>query len=251
MRDQLIKLKEEIIPIFEKAVSDNDIFFSRRAVTEEIGGYLNNLKCLLEEQQTKRTDVEDLKHQLSILKRKLNEKEMEINKLMITDSLTKLYSRQHLATVLADEIARCQRYGHPLGVIMIDIDGLRGFNSDYGKMAGDRLLSYTGNLIIENIRKFDRAFRYGGEEFVVVLPETDLTMAYIVAERIRKKFESTCAKENVPGQDGKYTVSVGVTSVFTYTTNTIESDELINQADKALLDAKEKGGNLSISFSTF
>jgi diguanylate cyclase (GGDEF)-like protein len=254
MKDLLKKLKEEILPAFEKAVPDNSGYFSRRAVKEEITGHLNSLKSLLEEQKSMRTEsarqVEGFKHQLSALRMKLDEKEREINELMITDNLTKLYSRHHLATVLEDEIARCRRYGHPLAVIMIDIDGLRGVNCSYGKMAGDRLLTFTGNLIKSNIRTFDRAFRYGGEEFVVVLPETDRTMAYIVAERIRKNFERSCPRERAAGQEGIYTVSIGITSVFTYATNTIEGEELIGQADRALLEAKEQGGNLSISFST-
>lgn len=192
--------------------------------------------------------IEALKEQLSALQKKLDRKEKMINKLMITDNLTKLYNSEHLVTVLEEEIARCQRYAHPLAVIMIDIDGLRSFNSAHGKIAGDKLLLFTGNLIKESIRTFDRAFRYRGEEFVVVLPETDLTMAYIIAERIRKKFESTYGKEFAPGQNGSSTVSTGITSVFAYTTNTIEIEELMAQSDKALAMAKEKGGNISIRF---
>ncbi len=252
MKKLLRRLREDIIPVFEKAVSDNNVFFSNPTVREEIGEYLNNLTSLLKEKKQTRSEsdlqLEALKEQLSTLQKKLDEKEEKINELMITDNLTKLYNREHLATVLEEEIARCQRYAHPIAVIMIDIDGLRNFNIDHGKIAGDRMLSFAGNLIKESIRKFDRAFRYGGEEFVVVLPETDLTMAYIVAERIRKNFESTYGKEFAPGQGGSYTVSTGITSVFAYTTNTIELEELMDQSDKALALAKEKGGNMSIMF---
>ncbi|GBE03482.1 MAG TPA: GGDEF domain-containing protein [Nitrospirae bacterium] len=210
------------------------------------------MKKPLKEKQYTRSEsdkqIEALKEQLSVFQNKLDEKERIINELMITDNLTKLYNREYLATVLEKEIARCQRYAHPLAVIMIDIDGLRNFNADHGTMAGDKMLSLTGNIIKENIRKFDRPFRYGGEEFVVVLPETDMTMAYIVAERIRKNFESVCKKEFAPGQNGSYTVSTGITSVFAYTTNTIEIEELIDQADNALARAKRKGGNISSRF---
>ncbi|MBL7031675.1 MAG: GGDEF domain-containing protein [Nitrospira sp.] len=192
--------------------------------------------------------IEALKEQLSVLQRKIDAQARKINKLMITDNLTKLYNREHLATVLEEEIARCQRYAHPLAIIMIDIDGLRGFNTAHGKIAGDKMLSFAGTLILESIRKFDRAFRYRGEEFVVVLPETDQTMAYIVAERIRKNFESAYGKEFAPGQDGSYTVSTGITAVFAYTANMIGIEELMAQSDKALAMAKEKGGNISITF---
>ena len=250
MKKLLRRLREDIIPVFEKAVSDNNVFFSNPTVREEIDECFNNLTSLLNEKKYTGSErdqqIEALKDQLSALQNKLDEREREINELMITDNLTKLYNRGHLVTVLEEEIARCQRYGHPLAVIMIDIDGLRSFNSAHGKMAGDKMLSFAGNLIKENIRKFDRAFRYGGEEFVVVLPETDLTMAYIVAERIRKNFETACGREFAPGQNGSYSVSTGITSVFAYTTNTIEIEELVAQADKALAMAKEKGGNISI-----
>ena len=224
---------------------------SSPAVIDEIGGHCNNLTYLLKEQKRKAIEdgqqIEGLKYQLAVFKDKLAEKEKEIRELMLTDTLTMLYSRHHLSTVLNDEIARCNRYGHSLAVIMIDIDGLRSINSGYGKIAGDRMLAFAGNLIKDSIRKFDKAFRYGGEEFVVVLPETDLTMAYIVSERIRKNFEKrspdVCVKER-----GSYTVSIGMTSAFTYTANTIKIEELIEQSDKALAIAKEKGGNMSVKF---
>lgn len=252
MKKLLKRLREEIIPVFEKAVSDKNVFFSNPTVREEIGEYFNNLTSLLKEKKHTRSEsdqqIEALKEQLSALQNKLDEKERQINELMITDNLTKLYNRENLATILEEEVARCQRYAHPLSLIMIDIDGLRGFNAAHGKIAGDRMLAFAGNLIKECTRKFDRAFRYRGEEFVIVLPETDLIMAYIVAERIRKDFERTYGKKFAPGQNVSYTVSTGITSVFAYTANMIGIEELMAQSDKALAMAKEKGGNISIRF---
>ena len=252
MKKFLVRLKEDVLPLFEKAVSDNNDLLSNDTVKEEMNECFNNLTALLNEETHIRSEsyqqIEALKEQLSALQKELDEKEEEIAELMITDNLTKLYNSEHLATVLEEEIARCQRYAHPIAIIMIDIDGLRNLNSDHGKIAGDRMISFAGELIKKNIRKFDRAFRYGGEEFVVVLPETDLTMAYIVAERIRKNFESAYSKEFAPGVDGSYTISAGITSVFAYTTHAIEIEELMEQSDKALAMAKEKGGNISIRF---
>lgn len=248
MTDLLKRLKETIIPEFEKAVSDNNVYFSNPTVRDEIGQYFSDLARYLKGNQcpgsNNDAEIEALKNQLSALQQKLDEKESMINELKITDNLTKLYNREHLVTVLEEEIARCHRYGHPLAVIMIDIDGLKAFNAEYGKTVGDRLLYFTGNLIKSNIRKFDRPFRYGGEEFMVVLPETDLTMAYIVAERIRKDFMSTCKREF----SCSYTLSTGITSIFTYAANGVEIRELIDRADNALAAAKEKGGNISIKF---
>jgi diguanylate cyclase (GGDEF)-like protein len=154
--------------------------------------------------------------------------------------------------VLEDEMARCQRYGHSLAMMMIDIDAFRSFNDDYGQQAGDNMLEVCGKVIKENIRKFDRAFRYGGEEFVIVLPETDLTLAYIVAERIRKNFQNKTFR--VTSHDGKArekasrTISIGITSTFTYQTSVISIDNLIDQTEQALFLVKEKGGNASVRF---
>ncbi len=225
-------------------------------IVEEIGEHLNNMIFLLNKKEQKilgdKQHIERLNQKLSNLLKKLHEKSREIQEIMITDNLTRLYNRHHLATVLEDEIARCHRYGHSLAIMMIDIDNFKSFNDDYGRPAGDKMLSFAGTLIKENIRKFDRAFRYGGEEFVVVLPETDLTLAYIVAERIRKSFQNksftVSRKESTSEEFASRTMSIGITSTFTYTTNTIEIEELINQTDKALSQAKEKGGNISVRY---
>ncbi len=317
--DNLFKrLREEIIPMFEKTISDGKVYFSNPhivgcrkvldckstdcqlysngseplrcwqvtgtycngktqgsliqkydeccnckvfkdscpTIVEEIGEHLNNLMFLLNEQKQKiledKHHIEYLNQQLSNLLKQLDERNREIQEIMITDNLTRLYNRHHLATVLEDEIARCHRYGHSLAIMMIDIDNFKSFNDDYGRPAGDKMLSFAGTLIKENIRKFDRAFRYGGEEFVVVLPETDLTLAYIVGERIRKSFQNksftVSRKDSTSEEIASRTMSIGITSTFTYTTNTIEIEELINQTDKALSLAKEKGGNISVRY---
>jgi len=187
---------------------------------------------------------------VSELEREIDLKDEDIEKLMITDNLTNLYNRSHLVSVLEREIDRCQRYGHPLALIMIDIDDLRSFNESFGQSAGDAMLSFAGNLIKENIRKFDRAFRYGGEEFIVVMPETDVTMAYIAAERIRKGFQngtfSVVHKNKGTAENASRTMSIGLTYSFAYDTQAINIEQLIDQAGKAILLAKQKGGNVSM-----
>jgi diguanylate cyclase (GGDEF)-like protein len=223
-------------------------------IVEEIGERINTMVVLMKEQKEKMLDdkhrFDHLNEQLTSLREQLDLKSREIQKMMITDSLTKLYNRHHLVTVLEDEMARCQRYGHSLAMMMIDIDEFRSFNEDYGQQAGDNMLEVCGMSIKENIRKFDRAFRYGGEEFVIVLPETDITLAYIVAERIRRNFQNKTFR--VTNQDGKVrekasrTISIGITATFAYQTNIISIEELINQAERALFISKEKGGNASV-----
>ena len=225
-------------------------------VVEEIGEYLGMLSLLIREQGLR--IMEDTEHmatirqELNAVVEQLTVKEKEIQEIMITDKLTTLFNREHLITVLEDEIARCQRYGRPLSLIMIDIDEFKSFNERYGQQAGDGVLSFVGALIKQNTRKFDRAFRYGGEEFVVVLPESDLTMAYIVAERIRRGFESKSfpVRDRSSGahQNISRTISMGITATYAFGTEDISIEDLIIRTDSALRRAKDRGGNICIRY---
>lgn len=203
---------------------------------------------MLEQQQ----QIEHLNQELMSALEQLDKKNRQIQKLMITDNLTGLFNRNHLAAVLEDELARCHRYSHPLAMMMIDIDDFKSFNDSYGHLAGDNMLTFAGKLIKENIRTFDKAFRFGGEVFVVVLPETDITLAYIVAERIRKGFENKSFVVRRNGgsseENASRTFSIGVTATFPYSTDMISLEELIRQSDTALAQAKDKGGNIGVRY---
>ncbi|MBI5099077.1 MAG: GGDEF domain-containing protein [Nitrospirae bacterium] len=225
-------------------------------IVEEIGEHFNNMMFLLTKQNAKmlkdKEHIEHLNKELILALEQIDVKSREIQRMMITDKLTGLFNRHHLIHVLENEIARCNRYGHPLAIMMIDIDDFKSINDNYGQVVGDMLLSYVGTLINENTRKFDRAFRYGEEEFIVVLPETDITFAYIVAERVRKGFENKNFLANKKGSrsenDISRTLSIGITATYPYKTNHISIEELLNQTDKALYQAKNKGGNISIRY---
>ncbi len=225
-------------------------------IIEEIGEHLNNISLFLNERENQisagKKYIADIHEEMNSIMEQLENKESVIQKIMITDKLTTLFNRQHLVTVLEDEIARCKRYARPIALIMIDIDDFRTFNDSYGHQSGDNMLAFIGALIKENTRKFDRAFRYGGEEFVVVLPESDLTMAYIVSDRIRKGFEKISflvkEKESNRHENISRTVSIGITATFAFGTENIIIEELINQTEKALSLAKEKGGNICIKY---
>ncbi len=223
-------------------------------IIEEVGERFNNMMFLLNKQNESIVEdkgrIEQLNKELISSLEQLNTKNREFQEMMITDSLTGLYGRHHLVSALEDEIARCHRYGHSLTLMMIDIDQFKGFNESYGYKAGDEMLSYAGTLIKKNIRKFDRAFRYSGKEFVVVLPETDLTLAYIVAERIRKAFEShsfaVSNKKSSDSEEVSRTFSIGISAAFNFTTNNIGIEDLIRQTAEAVSEAREKGGNMCI-----
>ena len=222
-------------------------------MAEEIGEHLNNILFLLYSQKQlvleQNRQIEQLGQDLASAQKQVNTKNKKIHEAIITDKLTGLFNRHHLVTVFEDELARCRRYGYPLAIMMIGIDKFKSFNDSYGCAAGDRMLAFTGSLIKQNIRKFDRAFRYSDKEFLVILPETDLTLAYIAAERLRNGFkENKFSVRNRSGskEDASRTISAGIAAVFPYMTNDISTDKMISHAEKALHQAKNKGGNISV-----
>ncbi|MEG6586045.1 sensor domain-containing diguanylate cyclase [Dendrosporobacter sp. 1207_IL3150] len=154
----------------------------------------------------------------------------------ITDGLTGLYNYRYFRTIVQQEIKRAYRYKRPLAVFMIDIDYFKHYNDSNGHLMGDRVLFTVAALIKRVCRDTDHVFRYGGEEFAVLLPETTLDEAHEIAERIRKAIEGHCFPNCVNQPKGILTVSVGVAGYPKYADTDIE---LINNADSALYLAKK------------
>ncbi|MCK4387932.1 MAG: sensor domain-containing diguanylate cyclase [Dehalococcoidia bacterium] len=153
------------------------------------------------------------------------------------DGLTGLLNRRSLDEVMASEISRCSRYGGVFSLIIIDLDNLKAFNDNYGHLAGDNLLREIGNLMRNSIRNADQAFRYGGDEFAILLPNTSIDAANRVAERTRKQAASKVTAGNI-----QITASLGLAS---WPANGISANEVIEAADMALYHAKRSGGNQS------
>jgi diguanylate cyclase (GGDEF)-like protein/putative nucleotidyltransferase with HDIG domain len=153
----------------------------------------------------------------------------------ITDGLTRLYNHRYMHECLDKEIARNTRFGATFAMIMIDIDFFKTYNDTYGHLAGDDVLASIARCIQDSIRNIDQAFRYGGEEFAVMLPETSTQGAYVVAERIREKIQERTFKGRA-----SVTASLGVAS---WPTDGMTKEELLAAADKALYTAKETGRN--------
>lgn len=149
------------------------------------------------------------------------------------DMLTRLYRRDILTDLIEKEFYRSKRYGYHFSILMMDVDDFKKINDAYGHLVGDRTLKLIGKTIKKTMRKADIAVRYGGEEFLIILPHTDLNVARKVAERIRKAVE----KFNVNGT--KVTVSIGIAD----NSSSSNLEELINEADKALYTAKRRGKN--------
>ncbi len=151
-----------------------------------------------------------------------------------TDPLTGLYNKGKFNEVLQKEIERAKRYKRPLSIIVFDIDHFKKINDTYGHKIGDDVLKSLAKIIKSSVRKTDFAARWGGEEFVILLPETDLEGARKVAEKLREKVE----KHKFPGV-GKVTISLGVAQLK----DNEDPNDFIVRADMALYKAKEGGRN--------
>src|SRR6266581_686152 len=220
-------------------------------LVEEVGEALNHMFSVLDkEKQTNLKQmqrIEYLNKELLSSLENLDTRNREIQELVITDKLTGLYNRQYLSTILEDEVNRSQRVKNPLTVMMIDEDDFKQVNDLYGHTYGDRVLSCLGRVLRDVVRKSDRPFRYGGEEFFVVLPDTDPSVAWIVAERVRKAFEKE--RFSIKTKDGiqksfSLTLSIG----FAGYVHGLNAGALIKRADEAMYQAKSEGKNRSIRY---
>lgn len=161
-------------------------------------------------------------------------------KLSITDKLTNLYNRRYFDEALQKELERALRSGHSLALLIFDVDKFKNYNDTNGHMAGDELLTELAAVIKDSIRGIDIACRYGGEEFVVLCPETNISQSLIVAERIRINVEKYPFKHREKQPLGCVSVSIGVSAI---PENTTSGPELKTQADEALYHSKETGRN--------
>jgi diguanylate cyclase (GGDEF)-like protein/putative nucleotidyltransferase with HDIG domain len=151
------------------------------------------------------------------------------------DELTGLFNRRHFEERLKEEVARHSRYGDPFSIFMLDLDNFKTYNDVYGHPAGDNLLSQIGKIIKSSVRDADQSFRYGGDEFVVILPQTARDDAYVVAERVRDQIADEMEKQSI-----SVTCSIGLAN---YPADGVIPGELVNGADTALYYAKWTGGN--------
>ena len=166
----------------------------------------------------------------------------KLENLAITDGLTKLYNLRHFYHLLEIEIDRCNRYGHSLALLLMDIDNFKIYNDTYGHLEGDKVLIRLGQIITSCLRTMDSAYRYGGEEFTVILPETTAEEAKNVAHRVKTVVEYEHFFPE-PENAVQITISVGVTEY----SNKEPLAAFIKRADQAMYLSKERGRN-TISF---
>lgn len=163
----------------------------------------------------------------------------------VTDPLTGLYNRRHFENTIEREFLRAKRYKSDLSIALLDVDFFKKINDTYGHLCGDYVLREIAYLTLENFRKTDMVFRYGGEEIVVILTETPSDKAIIPLERLRKTIE------NYPfyydGNSMKITISIGVEGL---NEEILTPEEFLDNADKSLYMAKEHGRNQVITSSS-
>jgi diguanylate cyclase (GGDEF)-like protein len=168
----------------------------------------------------------------------------QVQRQAVTDELTGLFNHRRFQEVITTEVERTRRFGHELGLIMLDIDDFKRVNDTYGHLQGDEVLKEVAHALRESSREIDEPARYGGEEMAVALPQTGLEGAYEFAERVRQRIE----RLQIPLVDGdgtlRVTASFGVASLPD--SAKIDKDALIAAADAALYRAKRSGKNRTV-----
>jgi len=232
--DSIAEKTIEILSTFEIDASDMKPYSQiLEEVNEELGKLNLSYEQLVMELKQEKMKVEELARELKCANEKLRE-------LAFRDGLTNLYNRRFFQELLDKELQRVERYSHSLSFMMIDIDYFKKINDTYGHPQGDVVLRSIAEVFEKTVRRPDTAARFGGEEFAIVLPETDIKGAVVLAERLRQIVE----KLEITSEDKviKFTISIGVTS---YEPGKVKKsrEEIVEAADRALYNSKQTGRN--------
>lgn len=185
--------------------------------------------------------VTSLHHKLATQNSQLEEMNLRLFDQARQDPLTGLGNRLRLHEDLLNLRGRVDRYGHSYGAVLYDIDFFKPYNDHYGHLAGDEILRRVASTISEHLRSGDIAYRYGGEEFLVILPEQSLEHSTHAAERLRRAVEELAIPHEAQGVAEVLTISAGVAELTP--TEPKSGEELLREADAALYRAKESGRN--------
>ena len=231
------KKLQGVLIIFSNRNFDQKQILLMKYFAPHMAVHLDNARLY---QLTKETAVENARLYLNLSK---------LYQQATSDELTGLYNRNFMMQRLKEELKKAWRFKQPLAIIFADVDFFKKVNDEYGHQMGDRLLTEFGELLKSSVREYDVACRFGGEEFVILLPHTTLENAEELAERLRRKTQQHYFCE--PEKQLTITASFGVsaTPIFPETLPSPEAvdqllETLIARADEALYEAKENGRNL-------
>lgn len=219
----------------------------------KLGGYTSAIPLAVE----KNLEVARLRreHKSNLLEveqknRQLQKLTSELAEAAATDALTGLYNRRQLERIQNEMFDRAYRYGEQLACVMLDMDGFKKLNDNHGHATGDTVLVAMGAALHSQMRRADVAARYGGDEFVLLLPHTDEQEAMMAVDRLREELTCRLPRVNVNGAMilAPVTISAGVASVSA--SNAASGAELVAAADKALYAAKAGGRNRTVCMST-
>ncbi len=228
--------EEEFVESKEKTAEG--VFFFPLKDNQDTMGYLVFTGIRDEDKET----IVILSYQFALAIRRVRLYQ-RIEKIALTDNLTGVYTRRYFLERFAEEVKRAQIRKISLSFLMLDVDFFKNFNDQYGHLTGDQILKEMGTIIKAGIREIDIAGRYGGEEFCMVLPETDTEGAILVAERIRLAVEKTSIKAYEATV--QTTVSIGVATLPVHASS---ATALLDKADWALYRAKKSGRNRVCAF---
>lgn len=236
----------ELIDYIRKANFPHYIYIILLTARSTKADVVKGLESGADDYLVKPFDLDELRARVNIanriieLERRLRESRDRMQKMATHDSLTDLYNRRALYDIAENELARARRDNKPVSLVMMDIDHFKNVNDAFGHNIGDQALGMIAHIISEKIRTYDSAARWGGEEFLLVLPGAYLDEAEQIAERVRKGIET--ADFHIPGENLlNLQASFGVST--TMPDDLLTFDSLVHRADEALYEAKAKGRN--------
>ena len=219
-----------IYPISISHNTDEEIFGAVTIIRK------NNYEFNTEQRQIARITIQQAAKGI-----KYSNKLRDISEQAIIDSLSGLYNQRYFKEMLSKTVSRAVRYPEKISLILLDLDNFKKINDDYGHLAGDKIISAVGKTILETIREIDISARYGGDEFAILLPNTDSKGSITLAEKIKSNFENKLMKMNE--LKIKPTFSLGIA---TFPDNAETKNDLFEKSDEALYEAKNLGKNIII-----
>jgi len=237
--DQIKEKIKRIIDNVKKEISNASQNISETLIAQE-NLHLEDASNAYEEIEKLKKINLSLKMNLEKAMRNIDLERQSLEKVKLKvyrDSLTGLYLREYLQIKLKENLYYMERYGRIFSLLMIDVDDFKGINDKFGHQVGDNVLFQIGNLIKKNIRSSDIPVRYGGDEFVVLMPETDINSAKKVAEKFADKMSKVIFKKK--DEEFKVTFSIGLTCVRKDDT----LDSIMERVDAALYSSKRSGKN--------